>query len=372
MTAVSVDQYSEGFEAQKPNFTIINRDGDSALARGLHEYLSRHGVEVPLEDDKETLQDATFYHASDYIAILPEGYSKAFLTDSPLEVQTITTPASAAGYYADSLANQFLSLTRAYRMAEPSMSEETAVGHALDDLGVQSQVDKKVFGSSQPVSEIYEIYYRMGCYILLVLVVLTISTVLLVFRRPDLRMRNLCSPLRPHSMNAQMVLCGGVVSIAAWLLYTIVGFLIYGNTLSGADWRIVALCILNSLVFLLVALSIAMLCSTFVRGSSAQNAVANFVGLSLCFLGGVFVPLEMLGNAMLAVAKFMPTYWYITALTDICDLTSITSASLTPIWQAMLVQLAFAAALLCVALVVGKVKGQSEQSFGRVSTEMEA
>ena len=75
---------------------------------------------------------------------------------------------------------------------------------------------------------------------------------------------------------------------------------------------------------------------------------------------------------MLAVAKFMPTYWYITALTDICDLTSITSASLTPIWQAMLVQLAIAAALLCVALVVGKVKGQSEQSFGRVSTEMEA
>jgi ABC-type uncharacterized transport system permease subunit len=230
----------------------------------------------------------------------------------------------------------------------------------------------KRFGAGAPVDEVFQIYSRMICYIIMVMLILCISNIMSAFRRPDLRMRNLCAPLKPRSMSFQQILYGVLVSIAAWLLLTALGFLIYGSKLSGTDGRIIGLILLNSFIVTLVALAIASLAGPFIKSPNSQNAVANFVSLGLSFLGGVFVPLALLGDGLLAVARFTPTYWYVTALNHICALTSFGGDVLAPIWQAMLTQLAFAAALLCMALVAGKHLNQSERSFGSVRTELDA
>ncbi len=372
MTSFSTEQYSANFAALRPNFTVINRDGDSPLARGLAEYLGLHGEEVPLEDRKEALQDASFYHASDYIVILPEGFASRFWNGESAALQTVTRLDSAKGYYTDSLVNQFLNLVKAYRAASPGMDGETLVTAVLQDLNRETKVVKRQFGESQPVDENYEVYQRMYGYIAMVLVTLSISTILMVFRRPDLNMRNLCGPIRPRSMNGQLVLCGGLMGVATWLLLNLTGLALYGEKLRGTDWRILALCLLNSFVFVLVSLGVSMLASAFIRGMNSQNAVANFLSLGLCFLGGVFVPAEMFGGGLLALAKFFPTYWYTTALTQICDLTALDSAALAPVWQAMAIQLGFAVAFLCVSLVVNKYRNQSESAFSSIKTEMDA
>lgn len=372
MTAFSVDQFTTDFVDFKPNYTIINRDGDSAFFRGLSAYLEQRGTPVPLEDSKEALQDAAFYHASDYILIIPAGFSASLSTEAPLELETVTTPDSARGYYTDSLVNQFCGTFQAYRQLRPEMAEEQRVEAVLRNLEVETQVEKKQFGVTKPLDDNYHIYNRMSCYILMVLVTLSVSTILMVFRRQDLRLRNLCSPLKPRSMNGQLLLCGGLMAAAAWALLTLVGLVIYGSRIAETDGRILLLLMLNSLVFTLVALSVSMLASTFIRSSNSQNAVANFLSLALCFLGGVFVPLEMLGDAMLNVSRFTPTYWYITALDRIAGLTSFGWDALSPIWLACLIELGFAVAITCVALAINKVRSQPENSPAFSRTEVEA
>jgi len=185
-------------------------------------------------------------------------------------------------------------------------------------------------------------------------------------------MRNLCSPQNPHSVSLQQILCCGLVSAAAWAALNCAGFVMYGSKLGGTDPKIIALIMLNSFVFTLVAAAIASLACSFVRGPNSQNAAANLLSLVLSFLGGVFVPLELMGDGMLAVSRFTPTYWYVTALDRLCGLTSFDSKSMLPAWQAMLLQLAFAAAIFCVALAVNKRQSESEKSFGGASTELEA
>lgn len=148
--------------------------------------------------------------------------------------------------------------------------------------------------------------------------------------------------------------------------------MIYGSRITGTDPRILLLLMGNTFVFTLVSLSLSMLASTFIRSANAQNAVANFLSLGLCFLGGVFVPLEMLGDTMLRVARFIPTYWYVTALDHIAGLTMFRWEDMQPIWQAYLLQLGFAVAITCVALAVGKLRSQPENSLAFTKTEIEA
>ena len=371
MPALGGAQYSTDFAAMKPNFTVINRDGDTPLSDGLAAYLGGRGHEVVLEDRKDALQDASFFHATDYIIILPQGFHDIFFSGGAVTAETVVTTESAKGYYADSLVNQYLNQARMVQAAGET-DEDALVSAVLRDLSGEADVVVKRFGSGAPVNEVYQVYARMLCYIIMVLLILSISNITSPFRRPDLRMRNLCAPIKPRSMSGQQILCGALVSIGAWLLLTALGFVIYGSKLSGADGRIVTLILLNFFVMTIVALALAALISPLIKGPNSQNAVANFLSLGLSFLGGVFVPLDMLGEGVLAAARFTPAYWYATALNHICSLTSFTRDALAPVWQAMLTQLVFAAAIFCVALVAGKHLSQSERLFGSVQTELEA
>jgi len=372
ITTLTSDQFSPDFSAMKPNFTVINRDGMSPLADGLVAFLRENGSEVILEDEKSVLQDATFYRATDYIVFLPHGFRDSVLSGAPITLDTVKTTHSANGYFTDSMMNQYLNQVRFYLAAGGGLSEHELVEAVRRDLTLSASAEKIRFGASAPVDLNYMMYNQIQCYILLVLIILCVTNITMVFRRPDIRMRNLCSPLRPRSMSFQQMLCSAVLSLIAWVLITVVGFILYGANLGGVDGRIIALITINTLVFTIVALSVAALSGTFVRSSNSQNAAANILTLGLCFLGGVFVPLEMLGDGMLSVARFLPTYWNVTALERIYLLTSFGSETMTPIWQAMAIQLAFAAAILCITLVLSKYLNQSEHSFGSVKTEIDA
>lgn len=372
MTTFSTGSFSVDFEETKPNYTIINRDGSTPLINGLTEYLSRHGEHVELEDTKEALQDATFFHATDYILIIPEGFSQSFNNNGELSLESVTIPDSARGYYVDNLTNRYLNNIKLQKVAGQNMTEEEIIESVLNDLSLQTTVNKKVFGESSPISESYQIYHRTSSYIILVLTFFCVGTILMTFRRVDLRMRNKCGPLKPRNMSGQLVLCGAVVSFICWIAVAIIGFILYGSELQGTDWRLIALTLLNSFVFMIVALSITTLAGFFVKDYSVQNAVGNLLSLGLCFLGGTFVPLDMLGDTMIKIARFLPTYWYMITLDNISQMTVISNQTVIPIFGYMLVQLGFAAAIFCIVLAVGKYQGRSEKDFGTVRTEIEA
>jgi ABC-type multidrug transport system permease subunit len=129
--------------------------------------------------------------------------------------------------------------------------------------------------------------------------------------------------------------------------------------------------LLNSFVITIFALALAALASNFVNSSNAQNAAANIMTLALCFLGGVFVPRYMLSDGILAVSQFLPTYWNVIALERATELTSFDTSAMAPFWQAVMIQLTFAAAVFCLSLLVGKHINQSERFVNSVRTELE-
>lgn len=267
MTSMSVQQNDQTFNRTKTAVAVVDRDGGSPLSQGVIAYLAQNADLKELPDDKEALQDALFFRQVSYILVIPAGFSADFAAGGSMRVEQTAVPGSASGTYMNRLVEQYLSAARLYQTALPGLSEAQRLAAVSEDLKVQAPVEKKRFGDSAPVDETFAIYYRMMGYILMVLLVLTVSNVMMVFNRPDLRMRNLCAPIRPRTMNLQLSLCTGLVGAAFWCLTVIIGFLIYGGRLGGADPRTVLLMIGNSFVYLIVALSLSFLVSLFIRGA---------------------------------------------------------------------------------------------------------
>jgi len=91
-----------------------------------------------------------------------------------------------------------------------------------------------------------------------------------------------------------------------------------------------------------------------VKSHNAIPAVNNVVTLGLCFISGVFVPMELIADSVLRIASFTPTYWFVKANNQIAKLTQFDFANLEPIFTSMLIQICFALAFFAAALVANK------------------
>lgn len=371
IASFSSEQVQTDFSAVRPNFTVVNRDQETPLTDGLLEFLRERGTEKAFPDEKKTLQDAVFYQATNYILIIPEGFDEAAWSGSPMSMETVSPAGTGKSYYLDSLINQYWSFVNTYHKAAPDLDRETVSRMAAESLALEAPVETVRFSESQPVGELYEAYNRVQSYILMVLTLLSVSSITMSFRRPDLRMRNLCAPTTARQKNLGLFLYCALVGFAAWFFTTLAGFLVSLPTLAGTDGRLIALLFVNGFLYTLVALSISMLLNYFINNPNTQNAIANFLSLALSFLGGAFVPLEFLSAGLRSASRFTPVYWYSQAVSDICDLTLINKETLAPVWRSFAMELAFAAAILCLALAVGKSKNKAENSFGSTRTELE-
>jgi len=114
----------------------------------------------------------------------------------------------------------------------------------------------------------------------------------------------------------------------------------------------------NATVFALTALSLSYLVGITVKSRKAVAALSTALSLSLAFISGMFVPQEYLGDSVLKVASFTPTYWYIKANNSIMNITNFKWDNISGIIAMMAIQLGFAAAIISIAMVVSKRKSQ--------------
>lgn len=343
-------QMEAAFQGEVVPYTIINRDTESPLIQGLRTYLAAQGPEEQLPDDPETLQEALFYEQTSYIIIIPEGFTQSW-PEQKLEV--ISRPGSVQTYFMDNLTDSYFMQVRL--QGYPAQPEK-AVANALESLSQTAKVEKQRSGNQQEASQGCQVYYRIVGYALLVLIFQFISTVQIVFSRKEIRMRHSSAPISPRRFTMEIGAYGGSASVIISLILMVIGYVMNRTYFAAGGWQLTLLVYLNVLVFMLVAIGVSVLCSQFTQNQTVQSVISNFVGLSLSFLGGLFVPMELLSTQMQQIGQLMPTYWYVDTFEKIRELGYYTAAELAPVWQGMLIQLAYAAVFFCAAMVVAKYK----------------
>ena len=325
-------------------FTIIDRDGGE-FGDTIKEYLSKKNDYKECKDDIDNLRNNIFYRNVYYVLIIPEGYEDAVLSGKSMELENMKVKDSALGYYVDLEVNQFMTAFRSYIAAGYDM--DNALKSTLNSL----DEDIKVTMSDSQKDEGYNrsyYYYGIIPYIFISVIMAAVGPVYIAFNRMDVRRRINCSADRFRKRNLCLLLSTMLVGVFAWLLFNLMPIIIYHNDMSSVK---ILFNLLNTFCMAAVAMSLAFMCGNLANSNNIFQGMVNVVSMGLAFIGGVFVPLEVLSDNMLKLSKITPTYWYVVANNAIVDIADLDSCK---VFSGMGMQLLFTAAILGISLVAIK------------------
>lgn len=362
MTFGNVGSASEGsgaVERAQVDFAVIDRDG-AGFAEGVAGFLAGHGSRVHVDDDDFALQDAVATGSVDYLLIVPAGWQDSFVAASKAGEEAPALECaysfySAQGALADSYVAEFCAALSACIAADPDGAAGAWMEAALDAAAVEADAEMLASASAASGAQPLTFYLKFSIYSLLTSITICVSTLMALLNRTDVRRRNLASPVGFASCNAQMLLaCVALAAVVcAWTL--LVGFVVF-----GAGSAHIGLHAASVGVFALVPLGMGYLFGQIGLSNEASNGLGNILALVMSFMGGAWIPLDIVPADVLVLARFQPGYWYSQAL----DATSIGEA--LPSWGILLL---FALALFAAATAVARLRTQTAAAGGNAAGE---
>lgn len=343
----NTDQYSsvESYSNSTVRVSVFDED-NSELSKGLISYLDMHHELVNIENDLDAIRDALYIRSSEYVITIPKGFETSVLNgaeENTLEVYKI--PGSVTAQFVDLSIEAFLSTYRAYLVGGSSGTE--AYEKTLQTIDSQSEVTFYTKEAGNKMPEIHFFYVYLP-YALICITILCIGPMLIGFNRTQMKDRINCSKLSVLNRNLAL-LCGSSIYTLAIVLFYFVVSIILNPADVTADTILLRL--VNVIVQAFVCLAFTFLFSLLTNKVHMLNMFSNVFGLSSSFICGIFVPRELLSDAVASLGRFLPAYWYINVENALCNLTPKVHSTIT---TGYLVQVLYGVAVLVVALVIGQ------------------
>lgn len=347
------------YQSITPTIAVIDRDR-SDLSQGLSAFLEKRGELVEVEDSKRGLQDATAQGQASYIMILPDKFEEDFLNDKASKIETIISYDSINGSLTDELVNQYLAVANLHHKANPSMKPSDLI--KASDKAMENSIDVDVvsFGDTDSLSSQYFFFMKFSAYPIITGGIVCIAVLMIGFNNGRLRKRNLSSPISSLAFSMQTAAACVFLSLLSWLWINVLSFILFHDVILNGSPLQYLLMLLCSLVLTSIPLSIGLLTAQLSKSESVVNAVGNILGLVFCFLGGLWISKEMLGDTVIQIAHFTPAFWYSEAIDKIATIQGeLTQATLVGIAGDIGIMLLFAGAIFAVSLVMGRLRLQS-------------
>lgn len=339
-----------GFETTKCNVAIFNED-DSPLAKNLEKYIEANSKVIAIENTEESIRDSLFYRESEMVITIPTGFGAAFTTENPKELLTMSIPDSTSSIFVKNMVNSYLTTANLYLKGSEISDMDKIDELVKKDLSIETSVNITTETNSvEKTGASY--YFNYLAYPLLCMLILGVSLVSNIFNSKDLKMRNLCSPINLSKFNLQLFLGHVVLTLTIWTLFIIIAMIMYtGEMFTFRGWLFTA----NSFIFTLTALSLSFFIGNISTKTSVY-AICNCVALGSCFLGGAFVPQEMLSDFVIKFSLINPVYWYIKINDKLSTLSIFNLETLKPVFFESLILVAFTIAFISIALLTVKQK----------------
>ena len=338
------------YESEKIKIGVVDKD-HGPLAEGLTKWLENTHHVTLLEDNREKMQEELFYRNVEYIVVIPENFYESCMVNGE-SISVTKVPGSYSAYYVDQQLESCLNTMRTY--LEAGFSQEEAAAAILDEKrGEVTMLDTDGSAGGAPV---YIYYFRYMPYLFLAVLCYVMGYVLMAFKKGDIPKRMQASAVSLRRQSLEGLLAMFVMGGGLWGIGMLGALAMYGKVLLSSGNFIYY--VLNSLVMMAVALSLSYLIGLFVKNSNMLSGIANILSLGMCFLCGVFVPMNVMDRSVLKVSQFLPVYWYETVNETLGSYSRLTEEAAASVWKGIGLEALFAVAFICMILAVTRYQRQ--------------
>jgi len=351
-SSVAQKQESEytDFETVKTSIAFF-QDESTPLVEAFKDELGKSAIFVATKDDYDAIMDALYFRSVSYVIRIPKGFTEKIMKGEDVQLEKRTVAGSISNTYTDLAINNYFNTARLYISQEPNLSQEElaskvslSLEHKTDITVEKSAISTDAFGYGK-------FFFNYLAYSLVSILITGTSIVMLVWKNQELYRRTEVSPLKRGTINMGKLLALALFTLMTWFILVVTYFFLSGNFSFNIQ---LLLYVANSFVFAFMALWLSFLIGTLLKSRNAISAASNVLSLGPSFISGVFVPQELLGQNVLSIAKFTPTYWYVTANNLIDAMKETNSETLVQIFSNTAVVFGFGIAFLIISLILGR------------------
>ena len=339
-----LDDDSLKYKSSSLKISIVDED-NTASSKSLFDALSLENELVELADYEEsTIQDELYNRNVSNVIIIPKGFEASLIAgnnDNPVKVYNL--PGTMMGSIITSTINNYVKTFAAYIQSGFSVSD--AIGGTNESL--EEAADVEVLANDDALLEKLCMYLQYIAYVFIAIAAVSVAPIIQIINKHDIRSRINCSSYKITSFNLSIFAAITSVGLLICGVFTAITYINIGDIVFTKEGL---LYILNMIVFMCVAMSLAFLIGTITTTLNVISMLANVIGLGCSFLGGIFVPIELLSDTVLKIAHFLPSYWYV--ITGKTILTLGEDGKVADVAKDMGIQLLFALAFLAISLVV--------------------
>lgn len=337
------------FTNSKPDIAIVNKDENKGLTKNLISYLKKNTNVKDIKNEEEALDDALFYREVNYIIYIPKDYH-----NDVLSVKTPEIDIKTVGDYTSSLAEMLLTrYLKIQSIYSKNISNEQELVKAINqnltktaEITITSKIDTS---KTSKVSR----YFNFASYSIMFIIIFVICMVSASFNEKTIKKRTIISSMNYKTHNKYILRASFIYSSLVWLLYMILGVVLFSSTMLSIRGLIYSL---NAFIFTFSSLTLALLLSTLINDKNAVNGIVNVIALGSAFLCGAFIPTEWLPESVITISRIFPTYWYVNSNDLLTNLQSINMTTLKPILINMLVVIIFSVTFIILNNLVAKKK----------------
>ncbi len=337
------------FTNSKPDIIIVNNSGNNDLTKNLISYLEKNTNVKDVKNTEEARNDALFYREVNYIIYIPKDYQKDVLSGKTPEID-IKTVGDYTSSLAEMLLTRYLKIQSIY--AKNISTEQELITVINKNLSKTSEVTITSKVDTTKTSRVSR-YFNFASYSAMFIIIFVICMVLSSFHTKTIKKRTIISSMNYKTHNKYLLRASFIYSIIVWLLFMLLGTILFSNTILSLRGLVYAI---NLLIFIFTSLTLALLLSTLIDNKDAVNGIVNVISLGSAFLCGAFIPTEWLPEAVIKISRIFPTYWYVNSNDLLASLQTINMTSLNQVIINMIVMLVFALIFIIINNLVSKKK----------------
>src|SRR5699024_314345 len=330
------------FTETKVDIGIID-NSNSELSKSLKDYLTEKNNIVNTKLDEDYIKEQIFLEIADAVIIIPEDFDERVINREK-SIEIYKDDRKVQSMQIQNQINKFITFANATYENEKFHLEDV-------NLALKEKARVKLIGSnsqmrSYSADEWFKFYYNFTAYILVALYISVMGLVMKDFTDTNIEHRSRISSKKFLKINMEMYLGQLTVAAIITLIFILGSIILKGKYIGEINF---GKYLINTVVF-----SFSILCLTFLTNNITDNkfiinGMSTVISLGTSFISGVMVPQQFLGENVLRIAKFFPTYYFV-------KVNEMTVNSFLEIRYEIFMQLLFAIAFLLMGLYFSKLR----------------